>query len=950
MCKIRQHYVIIVGMFSILFCFPCHLFSATSFQDDASGISFQDRLFHYLSLQTDHVVEDLMSKEMQVVQMVDLINREFKSRENVVREAIAVVEGPKDSLISDYRQELELLLQLYDNLQHLERVAVYGDQIEAYDEVHNIKSILVSSLENREIYDKGIYTAERVGETIDDYTAELDTMLGIYDTLEFLRKRAVTQKNEEALSLVNEQKQKLYKVLSRWGRLGPLSEEDYIRYQLETERIHDVVKTLDTIAGERSQTNRHRISQMKKNLVDSLDRAVYDLFVVGDLQKDVSHTTSEFIKVWKNERIIDVETHLTKYKAIRYEIIKRSDQKDLQRLLTTQTRDALLNYANGLYRVSEFQFQDIIDTYEPYFGRLTAIHYYLGEALYHQQAFERAKFKFMDVASEPKPTPFHVDALVRLLQHADKYEGSAAFFSLYERIVELDSLASGELLSYSHYKAANKYFANTQYHDANRILDQISKSSRFHLPATLLKGVIYLNLDDYNSAIPVFQSLAGKESYPWTNLNVAYIRNSALLRLGMVYYQRNDFMNARHYFEQVSQGFKGFDNALIGKAWSSLRVGDYQGSIDQSYKLLRNHLASNYSYEALVLSAHCKQLLGQPESALKNYRYVIRARKMMNVAKDYHSERNRLLSQKKQLGLIEEESLETRQEILYYRIEEMQERLSRLLFRIHQKGDRGSRLIQDYQDERVDIIHHLDDLDRVIQWAEERERPEVLAKALEQRQRLLRVLQTFQGDRDVVNTTYLIDFPLAAMEANLIWQRDNFVDLYRNLDLEKRRLENSINNLSNINTAELSFSDKLDLEILNGDLNHLQTRLSKFREWLTEEVPGEPRSRLDYWSDYAGYELSKIVYNLRQDKVDQIGDYALGLQMIRDVLQARKDELESRLEEFNEEIQTLQKRWLSRKIKLEQLEKQTYFNKYYFDTSERESENWEYRLQQLIED
>ncbi len=950
MCKIRQYYVIIVGMFFILVCFPCHLFSVTSFQDDASGISFQDRLFHYLSLQTDHVVEDLMSKEMQVVQMVDLINREFKSRENVVQEAIAVVEGPKDSLISDYTQELELLLQLYDNLQHLERVAEYGDQIEAYDEVHNIKSILVSSLENREIYDKGIYTAERVGETIDDYTAELDTMLGIYDTLEFLRKRAVTQKNEEALSLVNEQKQKLYNVLSRWGRLGPLSEEDYIRYQLETERIHDVVKTLDTIARERSQTNQHRISQMKKNLVDSLDRAVYDLFVVGDLQKDVSHTTSEFIKVWKNERIIDVETHLTKYKAIRYEIIKRSDQKELQRLLTTQTKDALLNYANGLYRVSEFQFQDIIDTYEPYFGRLTAIHYYLGEALYHQQAFERAKFKFMDVASEPKPTPFHVDALVRLLQHADKYEGSAAFFSLYERIVELDSLASGELLSYSHYKAANKYFANTQYHDANRILDQISKSSRFHLPAMLLKGVSYLNLDDYNSAIPVFQSLAGRESYPWTNLNVAYIRNSALLRLGMVYYQRNDFMNARHYFEQVSQGFKGFDNALIGKAWSSLRVGDYQGSIDQSYQLLRNHLASNYSYEALVLSAHCKQLLGQPESALKNYRYVIRARKMMKVAKDYHGERNRLLNQKKQLGLIEEESLETRQEILYYRIEEMQERLSRLLFRIHQKGDSGSRLIQDYQDERVDIIHHLDDLDRVIQWAEERERPEVLAKALEQRQRLLRVLQTFQGDRDVVNTTYLIDFPLAAMEANLIWQRDNFVDLYRNLDLEKRRLENSINNLSNINTAELSFSDKLDLEILNGDLNHLQTRLSKFREWLTEEVPGEPRSRLDYWSDYAGYELSKIVYNLRQDKVDQIGDYALRLQMIRDVLQARKDELESRLQEFNEEIQTLQKRWLSRKIKLEQLEKQTYFNKYYFDTSERESENWEYRLQQLIED
>jgi TolA-binding protein len=513
MCKIRQYYMIIIGMFSILFCFPCHSFSATSLRDDASGISFQDRLFHYLSLQTDHVVEDLMSKEMQVVQMVDLINREFKGRENVVQEAITVVEGPKDSLISDYTQELELLLQLYDNLQHLERIAEYGDQIEAYDEVHNIKSILVSSLENRDIYDKGIYTAERVGETIDDYTAELDTMLGIYDTLEFLRKRAVTQKNEEALSLVNEQKQKLYKVLSRWGRLGPLSEEDYIRYQLETERIHDVVKTLDTIARERSQTNRDRISQMKKNLVDSLDRAVYDLFVVGDLQKDVSHTTSDFIKVWKNERIIDVETHLTKYKAIRHEIIKRSDHKDIQRLLTTQTKDALLNYANGLYRVSEFQFQDIIDTYEPYFGRLTAIHYYLGEALYHQQAFERAKFKFMDVVSEPKPTPFHVDALVRLLQHADKYEGSAAFFSFYERIVELDSLASGELLSYSHYKAANKYFANTQYHDANRILDQISKSSRFHLPAMLLKGVIYLNLDDYNSAIPVFQALAGKESY-----------------------------------------------------------------------------------------------------------------------------------------------------------------------------------------------------------------------------------------------------------------------------------------------------------------------------------------------------------------------------------------------------------------------------------------------------
>ncbi len=919
-------------------------------QNKVPDVSFQERLYHYLTLKTEHVVEDLMAKEIEAAQLVDLINTELNRRQKVVLSAIAVVEGAKDSLIAEYDEELDLLIKLYNNLEHLERVAEYGDQLQAYDEVHNVKSIVVSSLEDRELYKKGVYSTKRVGQTIDVYTAELDTMLGIYDTLEHLRKRAIALQNEEALSRISNQKQKLLKVLSQWGGLGPLSEEDYIRYKLEAERIHKVVENIDKIAKDRTESNRQKIHRLKKNLVDSLDQTVYDLMVVENRDVDVYHSTAEFIETWKKERLVDVETHLTKYKTMRAEIIRQSGRDDVQRLLTEQIKNALLNYANDLYRVSEFQFRDIIKTYEPHFGRLTPIHYYLAEALYHQKAYERAKQKFENIVNRSKTSTFHVDALVRLLQYADRNEGTVRFFALYEQIVKLDSLASGELISYAHYKAANKYFSNAKFHHAGRVLEKIPESSRFHLPALLLKGVSYLNLDDYDAAIPVFQTLSRNRSYPWTDLDVAYIRNTALLRLGMIYYQRNDFNRAQQYFDRVSQGFRSFDNALIGKAWSALRLGEHEASIDQSYNLLRNHLASNYSYEALVLSAHCKQVLGQPESALQNYRYVIRARKMMNTAKDYHKEQNRLIDRKKQLSRLEAEALEKRQDILYYKVEEMQEKLSRLLFRIHQKGDSGSRLIRDYQDERVDIIHHLDDIDQVIHWAEQAGKPEIVEKAVEQRQRLLRVLQTFQADRDVVNTTYLVDFPLAAMEANLIWQRDNFVDLYRNLNLEKRRLENSINDLQNINSGELSFSDKLDMEILNGDLQHLQNRLSRFRHWLSQELPDAPQSRLEYWSDYAGFELSKIVYQLRQKKVDQIGDYAARIQEIRDLLKARKTDLETRLQDFNQEIRALQERWLSRKIELEQLEKQTYFEKYYFDTSERESENWEYRLEQLIED
>ena len=93
--------------------------------------------------------------------------------------------------------------------------------------------------------------------------------------------------------------------------------------------------------------------------------------------------------------------------------------------------------------------------------------------------------------------------------------------------------------------------------------------------------------------------------------------------------------------------------------------------------------------------------------------------------------------------------------------------------------------------------------------------------------------------------------------------------------------------------------------------------------------------------------MSDIVHELRNKRRDEINNYADQLMTVEDAMENRRQEIEQKLEQFEKEIRQLQDRLISRKIQLEQLEKQTYFDNYYFENKEKEEESWEEKLKYL---
>ncbi len=923
--------------------------------EDKTQVGFDEKLRFYLNDKTQQVVETLLAREIQLLQMVQNVHAEVSARgeKGIVSDQpeFQKIYGKEDSLISQYSVELDSMLNIYAAFQRLQHIAEYAEDTKLWDSVADAKNQVASALDNRQIFPKGIYSPERVGGMVDDYTSELDSLINIFDALEKYKVVATARNDQEALQTIQNAKGQLLKILSQWGSLGPLTEEDYLKYQIEMQRVQEVSKAIDQAAKTRETQQAEQLAGVKKDLLNRIDRAVYDLLAKSEYAYAAYPTVSDFVDAWKEERLTDAKTRLTKYEIMRKGLIERGSDKDRDRMLANEISDALTNYADGRFRAAEFQLASILDSFSPYYANLVPAKFYLSECRHKRMAYDAAKDGYLEVIQTAGDSPYRAEALVRMMQYTQDFGTSAEFFNYYNQVVKDSTQAAKELLSYAHFLAANKYFENSQFNKAKEALIKVSASSEFYPPSQLLLGVVYANLDEFDSAIPIFRMLSDKKSYPWTNLNTAYIRNTALLRLGMIHYQRGEFSDAITTFDQVSQGFTGFDEALIGQAWANLGMGNYDAAMERSHALLRNYLASNFTYEALVLSAHCKRLLNQPENALNSYRYVVRARGMMDVQNEYDKERSRVLSHVKELNRLESQALEKREVGLYTEIDGLRNQLNEYLLRVKEPGDTGTQLLQDYYDERVDVLDQLSELDRIVEWAQSQGRLDVEDKATKQRARLIKVLETFRGDREVTNTSYLVDFPLAAREASFRYMRETLASAFRDMDLEKRRIEIALNSVQEISSESAANkpAERNEVEILEADLNNLRDRISQFRKWMVDAKAGEPNSNLDHWSDLSGFGISDIIHSQRKEKLTAIDSYATRLKTIDVILTSRRDEIKGLLEGFEEEAKLLQNRLLSRKIQLEQMERQTYFNSLYFDNKESEEEAWEDRLRQTVE-
>ena len=923
-----------------------------------TDVAFLQKLKFYIDLKTQDFLRDLAVQEKQLVQLISSVSAELKKRGldaiNNDDAGFRVVYSEQNKIIQQYNDELNRLVVIYKDLDKLEGLVHRSQDIGLMYEIDNAKSDLIAAVDNGRLRKKGEYTTKVAAEAIEDYTTELDSLLSMYESLDEMRKVAIAQQDTAMLFDVKAQKKQIGRILSQWGPIGPLSDNDYDQYVAEAKKWLGLLRK--SVAMEKTHAvsapaAKDEIEKSQRYILDHLEKEFLSLFLNTGFKSQMSPSVSEFLDEWKAERMADYKARLTQYQLIHQKLVTTAKDRERNRMLGREVGDALLNYANKEYLLADYQLQYLLDTYGQYYKGLDPLIFYQSESKFSQGYIDAATDGYKTIIEKYTGSPFLTESILRMMQITKKFNNRKQFYDYFELMKSYSAKANRQELEAAYYLAANEYFNDRRFRDAEETLQMIPQPSPYYLSAQLLLATVYNNIGNYSKAIPIFTMLSDRKNYPWTGLNTAYIRNSALVRLGLIYYQRGEFEKALDYFQQVSRGYEERDKAMIAAAWAQLKTGRYTQSVERSQALLKEYLASNYTYEALVLAGHCKRIMEQPELAREAMRYVASAHGVLDVNKKYYKERQDLRSQSAELDRIERQVLETRNDSLYADVARLRDTINRTLLSVKQRSDRGSILIQDYSDERKYVVERLMELDKIIELAIKEGREDLAYDAARQRLRLFKVLETFRSDLDVTNASYLVDYPLAAKEAEVLHQKEVVKSMLRDLESEKHRIEKELGDLTALSSESPDYeniSSRIDLEMLEYNLNNLRNRTSQLRFWLAENEPEEMVTNFDKWTDYSGLGLTDITHEEIEKRSKRIADLSQNIVAINDMLKKKEKELEAKMAQFDEDFRMFQRALEAEKVKYEKREKSLIFESLYFDEKEKEEESWEARYERLL--
>jgi len=911
---------------------------------DRLPITFEERLQFYLNQQTRDFLERMVAREKLLLGLVQNVSAEIQARGVSGLEGFEALYGQREALIAAYSAEIDNIVGLLSELGQLEEVALRQKNSEAWETIIDLKAKLRGLIEGRELSKKGIYSSQRVLEMMREYSSEIDSLVGMYDRLEEFEKQARKVGDEAALKMAQEQKSRLFWIISRWRGPSPVSDSLAHQYADEAVKIAQVLAEIDSMEAHVAPGDLETLSALaerKRAILVGLDARLIRLLGYSPAAVGKGPTLSTMIKEWKAARLATYEAEYTQYMMLKRRLLETATPEQRLRMLDRETKTAMLSYLRADYPTAVLQLEAILQDYSPYYATLDGILFYKSEANYVQSLFEQAWEGYQQLIENYPNSEYYGESLLRLMIISQTYGWYDRFHQYWDTLKARASFENPKTMAMASYLAGFVFFHENRFPEAESALSAVPKDSRYFMPARYLLGVVYANLDRYTDAQTIFEELANQSNYPWTDRNTTLLRNNALLKLGFLHYQRGQLEQAIAYFDQVSKGYDEYDKSLLGKAWSNLKRGQYEATVSNVQELFQGYLASDYTYEALVLAAHCKRILDRPEEALRDLRYVSKARTALNQTQKYYEERQRVLEQEDELDRLEQLVLERRDRSYYPKIVAMRDQLHQLLQDLTLRGSGGSQLVEAYSDERRGILDQIDELNQMARYAQETGNRDLERKVNSLRIRLVRVLETYQADRRLNRTSSVVDYPLASKEGVALYRKAVTDNLLREMATERDRLQQNLDAartmLARWNSTTAGGSS-VELELLEDELKALKNRVDRFQTWLAENQVQDIKTNFDQWADFSGFGISDITFRRLQERDQLLTNYAQTVEAVNRLLDQQRKELEERISRLDQEAKRLEEQIRKAEMEKEKSEQEKYFRELYFDTKQREEE------------
>jgi tetratricopeptide (TPR) repeat protein len=260
--------------------------------------------------------------------------------------------------------------------------------------------------------------------------------------------------------------------------------------------------------------------------------------------------------------------------------------------------EAMRLYLAGKYWEAGFAFGKVISLYPNFYLNDKAA-FYMGNSYKNLYMNETARSIYKSALEEYTTSEMRSKYLYGL-ESIDYREGKYED-ALKNHAFITNLYAESDIRPDADYVAGQVHFLRKNYSAAEQLLSKVKPGSAVYLYAQYTLSIINVENKKIEAAVANLKTVIGDTTQdPGTQL----LQDAANTKLGHVYYEQVELRNAVEAYKRVPEGSSYGDEAMLGTAWSWIKVNQPNMTLQTADRLISSHPESPLVPEAYLLKGY----------------------------------------------------------------------------------------------------------------------------------------------------------------------------------------------------------------------------------------------------------------------------------------------------------------------------------------------------------
>lgn len=637
---------------------------------------------------------------------------------------------------------------------------------------------------------------------------------------------------------------------------------------------------------------------------------------------------SDIYEQWRYNRILQYKVKHTQYEFLRTRLLRTASARQEKRMFRKALLNALKRFNSGEMDVSRLALNDLLAVY----GKtrvLDDVQYFAAEAAYGLNLLDEALAGYEAIEAKYPSSVYAVRGLVKRIYIQYIYSDYSTAARLYDRLLLRKTLLDKDVLGTVSYLVGHAHFRSGHYNETLKALANVQPGVNYFYPSIYLSAACYSNMGKDDLALPIYVRLINEANPKERDPVLAQIKNNALLKLGLIHYEQGDNALAIQYFDRVSSASDHYDLSLMARAWSAYKSGRPGEALKNVEAVLKSSVLSNYVYEAKVLAASSKELMGQSELAIADLKTVVQARSGNGGVED-----DRVREEVADFEALQQAMLTKRNRDLFKEIERI-----RQFFQLSPQRESEAVSTRQFNSERSALETRVDGLDQLEAEARQRGNQAALNRIRLLRGQLIETLDN-HADRFAFTPEDPLEDPLIKRLGLTEYFKYMFRALLTETLNEKKAIKSTLIQVqanADLGGGGDDFTAGLNAEIRKEELNDYYARLNQYEVWLRENAPKEVHVELDRWATFSGYGISAINFNRIKEIEDRMVHVSRVLTTMDRVYREKRLAMDGRIKNLLDDVAAIEAEMQRDSERRSRDQQERFFKTDYFDQRKQES-------------